>query len=48
MQDSDGKNDAVDLDNDNEGILDSVETGGNNLNGDQDDDELLSVSDTVN
>ena len=46
--DGDGKNDAVDLDDDNDGILDSVETGGNNPNGDQDGDGLPNYLDTVN
>ncbi|MFV8352048.1 hypothetical protein ACNQHI_03685, partial [Flavobacterium sp. XS2P14] len=46
--DGDGKNDAIDLDDDNDGILDSVEAGGNNPNGDQDGDGLPNYLDTTN
>lgn len=46
--DGDGKTDDVDLDDDNDGILDSVESGGNNPNGDQDGDGLPNYLDTTN
>lgn len=46
--DGDGKNDSIDLDDDNDGILYSVEAGGNNPNSDEEGDGLPNVLDTAN
>ena len=48
LQDIDDKNDSIDLDDDNDGILDSVEAGGNNPNSDEEGDGLPNFLDTVN
>ncbi|HHC80079.1 MAG TPA: hypothetical protein ENK46_09370, partial [Flavobacteriia bacterium] len=45
--DGDGITDDLDLDDDNDGILDVVETGGNDPNGDNDGDGLPNYLDTV-
>ncbi|WP_457617596.1 hypothetical protein, partial [Lutibacter sp.] len=44
--DGDGVTDDIDLDDDNDGILDVVEAGGNNPNGDNDGDGLPNYLDT--
>ncbi|KQT16514.1 hypothetical protein ASG31_13465 [Chryseobacterium sp. Leaf404] len=47
-EDSDGVSSNIDLDDDNDGITDIVESGGNNPNGDADGDGLPNYLDTVN